>query len=84
MDSTGSAQARSTVAKRSVTIDGHKTSVSLENEFWTALKEIAVTRGMSFSQLVTTINREGESRNLSSRLRLFVLETFRHPTPERQ
>ena len=84
MDSTGSARAPSTVVKRSVTIDGHRTSVSLENEFWTALKEIAASRGMNFSQLVGTIKRQHESGNLSSSLRLFVLEAFRHPSDQRR
>jgi predicted DNA-binding ribbon-helix-helix protein len=84
MNSTGSAQARSTVVKRSVTIDGHKTSVSLENEFWTALKEIAASRGMTFSQLVGTIKREHGSGNLSSSLRLFVLATFRQRSDQRR
>jgi predicted DNA-binding ribbon-helix-helix protein len=80
---TGSGHTPSTVVKRSVTIDGRKTSVSLENEFWTALKEIAASRGMSFSQLVGIIKREHERGNLSSSLRLFVLETFRHPSDKR-
>jgi predicted DNA-binding ribbon-helix-helix protein len=76
MHSEVSPRIRSTVVKRSVTIDGRKTSVSLEHEFWAALKEIAASRGMTFSGLVGTIKHRGDTRNLSSALRLFVLASF--------
>ena len=67
----------SPVLKRSVVIGGHKTSVSLEDEFWSGLKEIAAARSMTLSDLVATVERGRESGNLSSTLRLFVLESYR-------
>jgi len=67
----------STVIKRSVVIAGHKTSVSLEDAFWQALKDIAAARKMPLSELVTGINGRREASNLSSALRLFVLDHFR-------
>ena len=63
--------------KRSVVIGGHKTSVSLEDEFWTGLKEIAAGRKTTLSDLVATVERGRENGNLSSTLRLFVLEAYR-------
>ena len=68
--------------KRSVTIDGHRTSVSLEDAFWTELFAIARVRGLSLHALVAEIDharsptREAPG-NLSSTLRLYVLETLR-------
>ncbi len=59
--------------KRSVLIAGHHTSVSLENAFWAALKRIADARGLSVNGLITEIDR-GRSANLSSAIRVFVLE----------
>ena len=67
----------SPVLKRSVVIGGHKTSVSLEDEFWTGLKEIAAARKTTLSDLVATVERGRENGNLSSTLRLFVLEAYR-------
>jgi predicted DNA-binding ribbon-helix-helix protein len=69
---------RSTVVKRSVVIAGQKTSVSLEDAFWKALREIAVARGSTLSSLVTSIDVERQQGNLSSCLRLFVLDFYRH------
>ncbi len=63
--------------KRSVVIAGHRTSVSLENSFWTALKEIAASRHLTVNQLVTEIDRRRVG-NLSSAIRVFVLQTFRN------
>ncbi len=60
-------------AKRSVTIAGHRTSVSLEAAFWAALAEIAARRGLSLNALVAEIDR-GRNGNLSSAIRVFVLE----------
>ena len=61
------------VKKRSVKIAGHKTSVSLEEEFWDALKAIAAAEGVSMTALIERI--DGERRgNLSSALRVYVLE----------
>ena len=68
---------RSVVLKRSLVIGGHKTSVSLEDEFWSGLKEIAAARNMTLSDLVATVERGRERGNLSSTLRLFVLESYR-------
>jgi predicted DNA-binding ribbon-helix-helix protein len=67
----------SPVLKRSVVIGGHKTSVSLEEEFWTGLKEIAAARRTTLSDLVATVERGRDNGNLSSTLRLFVLEAYR-------
>ena len=58
--------------KRSVTIAGHRTSVSLEAPFWSALKEMAAERGISLSALIEEIDR-GRAGNLSSAIRVFVL-----------
>ncbi len=60
------------IQKRSVIIAGHRTSVSLEPEFWAALKDIAQHRGLSINELVTEV--DGQRRgNLSSALRVYVL-----------
>jgi predicted DNA-binding ribbon-helix-helix protein len=64
--------------KRSIMIAGHATSVSLEEEFWDVLREIAERRTMSINQLVTEIDL-GRGGNLSSAIRVFVLEQMRHP-----
>lgn len=65
------------VAKRSVMIAGHRTSVSLEAEFWTALQEIARARGQSVQALVGAVDSARGARNLSSALRVFVLGAVR-------
>ena len=67
----------SSVLKRSIVIHGRKTSISLEDAFWQGLAEIAGARGMSRSELVATVERGREHSNLSSCLRLFVLDAFR-------
>ncbi len=64
------------IGKYSVSIDGHRTSVSLEPEFWRALKDIAATRGLTLSALVTEVDRTRQG-NLSSALRVFVLNELR-------
>jgi predicted DNA-binding ribbon-helix-helix protein len=69
---------KSPVVKRSIVIAGHKTSVSLEDAFWTGLKEIAGGRGMTLSELVATIDHERNHGNLSSGIRLFVLDHYRN------
>lgn len=72
-DSTIPAGARpGAMKKRSVVIAGHRTSVSLENVFWSALKEIAIRRSQTVNQLVTDIDRN-RNGNLSSSIRVFVL-----------
>ena len=68
---------KSSVTKRNIVIDGHKTSVSLEDTFWNALKEIAYTQQTTLSELVAHIDSVRKQRNLSSAIRLFVLEHFR-------
>ena len=68
---------KSTVVKRSVVIDGHKTSVSLEDAFWGSLKEIAHAQGATLGQTVAEIDKARQRANLSSAIRLFVLEYFR-------
>jgi predicted DNA-binding ribbon-helix-helix protein len=68
---------KSPVVKRSIVIVGHKTSVSLEDAFWKGLKEIAGGRGMTMSDLVAAIDSERKHGNLSSAIRLFVLDFYR-------
>lgn len=68
---------KSPVVKRSIVIAGHKTSVSLEDAFWKALKEIAGARHVTLSDLVSTIDSERRHGNLSSAIRLFVLDHYR-------
>jgi predicted DNA-binding ribbon-helix-helix protein len=68
---------KSPVVKRSIVIAGHKTSVSLEDAFWTGLKEIAGKRDMTLSDMVATIDQDRRHGNLSSAIRLFVLDYYR-------
>jgi predicted DNA-binding ribbon-helix-helix protein len=69
---------KSPVVKRSIVVAGHKTSVSLEDAFWKSLKEIADERGVTLSDLVSTIDTDRRQGNLSSAIRLFVLDHFRN------
>lgn len=66
---------KSAIIKRSVVINGHRTSVSLEDLFWNQLKEIAHIQRVTLSQVVAGIDtaRAREHKNLSSAIRLFVL-----------
>lgn len=64
------------IIKHSVKIAGHATSVSLEEEFWAALRQIAAKRGISLANLIATVD-ERRAGNLSSGLRLLVLESYR-------
>jgi predicted DNA-binding ribbon-helix-helix protein len=68
---------KSPVVKRSIVITGHKTSVSLEDAFWTGLKDIAASRNMTLSELVASIDHDRRQGNLSSAIRLFVLDHYR-------
>ena len=68
---------KSGIIKRSIVIDGHKTSVSLEDAFWSNLKEIAHTQQVTVSKLVAEIDQARQHNNLSSAIRLFVLDQFR-------
>jgi predicted DNA-binding ribbon-helix-helix protein len=72
------------VARRSVAIAGNNTNVTLEDAFWTALKEIAASREMTLSNLVAAINSERRHSNLSSAIRLFVLGFYRDQIFEHQ
>jgi len=67
---------KSPVVKRSIVIAGHKTSVSLEEAFWQGLKDIAAARNMTLSDLVARIDGGRNQGNLSSAIRLFVLEHY--------
>jgi predicted DNA-binding ribbon-helix-helix protein len=67
----------SPIVKRSIVIAGHKTSVSVEDAFWTALKDVAASRGATVAELVATIDSSRQHGNLSSAIRLFVLDHFR-------
>lgn len=68
---------KSLVVKRSIAIGGHKTSVTLEEAFWNGLREIASDRHLTLSDLVTAIDAERPGANLSSAIRLFVLDHYR-------
>jgi predicted DNA-binding ribbon-helix-helix protein len=68
---------KSPIVKRSIVIGGHKTSVSLEDAFWQGLKEIAVGQRMTLSNTVSEIDRCRQQSNLSSAIRLFVLDRLR-------
>jgi len=71
---------KSLIVKHSVIIRGHKTSVSLEKAFWTALKDIADLRGVTMTFLVSSIDAERKHANLSSAIRLFVLDHYKAAT----
>jgi len=73
---------QSQVVKRSIVIAGHKTSVSLEQAFWAAFKEIARGRHMTLSELAAVIDSERSHGNLSSAIRLFVLGFYLHQISE--
>jgi predicted DNA-binding ribbon-helix-helix protein len=75
---------KSPVVKRSIVIAGHKTSVSLEDAFWKALKEIAVSRDMTLSDVVASIDTDRRQGNLSSAIRIFVLDYFRAGSDEQR
>lgn len=62
--------------KRSITIAGHRTSITLEGAFWDSLKEIAAGRNQSINKLIAEIDRQ-QPGNLSSAIRLFVLSHYK-------
>jgi predicted DNA-binding ribbon-helix-helix protein len=68
----------STVKKRSIAIGGHKTSVSLEDYFWTSLKQIARERTSTVSELIEVLDAAREVGSLSSTIRVFVLDHYRN------
>ena len=67
------------VVKRSISIAGHRTSISLEEPFWAALREIAAVRGVSVQALVGEIDAGRGRQNLSSAIRVHVLDAVRRP-----
>jgi predicted DNA-binding ribbon-helix-helix protein len=72
---------KSQVAKRSIILSGHKTSVSLEDAFWKGLKDIASKRRQTLSELVASIDDKRTFGNLSSAVRLFVLKHYQERVP---
>lgn len=68
--------------KRSVRIAGHPTSVSLEDEFWSALGEIAARQGRPLTALIEEIDAARGGRSLSSAIRLHVLDHYRRAGPQ--
>jgi predicted DNA-binding ribbon-helix-helix protein len=72
---------QSPVVKRSIVLGGHKTSVSLEEAFWNGVKEISGARGKTLSELVSEIDGSRQQGNLSSAIRLFVLDYFKAGAP---
>lgn len=60
--------------KRSVNIHGHQTSISMEEEFWVALKDIAETEELSTNKLIANIDDARENNNLSSAIRIYILK----------
>lgn len=73
----GARQLSPDIVKRSVVVAGHKTSVSLEDAFWHALKDIARERSVSLRSLVAEIDEKRQGGNLSSAVRLHVLDHYR-------
>ena len=68
---------QSPIRKRSIVINGHKTSITLEDDFFGALKEIARQRSSTLSQTIAEVDRTRAQGNLSSALRSFVLDFYR-------
>ena len=71
---------KSAVIKRSVSVNGHKTSISLEDAFWSEFKAIASEKHFTISELLTNIDGDRQGSNLSSALRVFVLKHIKHRT----
>lgn len=72
-----SADGAAAVGKRSLSVAGHRTSISLEDAFWTGLGDIAAARGLPLAALVAEIDRDRGTANLSSAIRVFVLGFYR-------
>jgi len=75
---------KSAIVKRSVVIARQKTSVSLEDTFWRVLRQIAREQKMPLSQLITGIDAQRGGGNLSSAIRLFVLDHVRELTTQNE
>lgn len=73
---------KSPIVKRSIVVGGHKTSVSLEDAFWSGLKEIAHRQRVTLSDMVAEIDRSRQQSNLSSAIRLFVLDRLHSAAPD--
>ena len=73
---------RSSVRKRSISIGGHRTSISLEDEFWQGLREIARIRVLPLSNFLADIDGQRVHTNLSSVIRVLVLEHYRRLAEE--
>ena len=69
--------------EHTIKVDGRTTSISLEPAFWDGLKEIAAGRGVSVSELVTSINSEQRHGNLTSAVRVFVLGHYQSQLEKR-
>jgi predicted DNA-binding ribbon-helix-helix protein len=74
----GGLMMKSSVIKHSIVIGGHQTSVSLEDAFWSGLKEIARAEGATLQETIAEIDKTRRQGNLSSAIRLFVLEHTRN------
>jgi predicted DNA-binding ribbon-helix-helix protein len=72
---------KSLIIRRSIVIDGHKTSVSPEDAFWSGLKEIAQGQHKTVANVVGEIDTRRRQGNLSSTIRLFVLDRMRTNVP---
>ena len=75
---------QSGVLKRSIVLRGHKTSTSLEDPFWYGLKEIADKRGIALGELLAEVDSQRAGLNLSSALRLYVLDHFQRSAGPRE
>jgi predicted DNA-binding ribbon-helix-helix protein len=73
----------SAVKRRSISIAKHKTTISLEDEFWQSLRMIAIGRGETLSHLLAKIEGDRQTANLSSAIRLFVLRYYRDQLDQR-
>ena len=71
---------KSPVVKRSIVVAGHKTSVSLEEAFWNGMNEVSALWNMTLSELVGETDSNRQQGNLSSAIRLFVLDYFKNRT----
>lgn len=67
------------IKKRSISLNGRKTSITLEDEFWLALKEVARRRGISVRDLLAEVNANRRSSNLSSAVRVYLLRQLKSP-----
>lgn len=63
--------------KHSITISGHRTSISLEPEFWNELKNICKIENKSLGKIITEIDEKSIDYNLSSKIRIFILKKIK-------